>query len=444
MTIRNRDEDQQVARPERTAFAVRRNAKAFRSWLAGETRFVNDLMDFQKDYDVVVAGAGIAGVAASIEIARSGMKAALVEKTVLVGGLATTGIVNIYLPICDGCGKQVTFGLAEELLHLCNKYGPGDVPPNWEEIDGGRAKARYRLTFSPAAYILALDEALAAAGVDLWLDTVVCTPIMKRDRVAGVEVENKSGRGALHAKCVIDATGDADVAHRAGAECALGENWVTIWALEASLDAAKTAVEENNGDYLLSRATLGGDNAGRGKPDGSRMYTGVNGKDVSEFIVASRKLLRERYQAAQAENPQTARHNLWALTLPSMAQFRTTRRIVGHTTMVDGQHGIHVDDSVGLVADWRKPGHVWEVPYGALLPQTVKGLLAAGRCMDSDADAWEVMRVIPAAALTGQVAGIAATLSVRHNATPDALAAADVQQELRDKGIPLHLGDVGL
>jgi len=117
-------------------------------------------MNFERTYDVVVAGAGVAGVAAALESARSGLRTALVEKTVQTGGLATTGIVNIYLPLCDGQGTQVTFGIAEELLHLSYKYGPGDVPPDWQEIVDGKAKSRYRVTFSPAACVLAFDEVL--------------------------------------------------------------------------------------------------------------------------------------------------------------------------------------------------------------------------------------------------------------------------------------------
>ena len=73
-------------------------------------------MGFEQDYDVVVAGAGVAGVAAALECARAGMRTALVEKTVLIGGLATTGLVNFYLPLCDGRGHQVIYGGLQCLL----------------------------------------------------------------------------------------------------------------------------------------------------------------------------------------------------------------------------------------------------------------------------------------------------------------------------------------
>ena len=122
-----------------------------------------------------------------------------------------------------------------------------------------------------------------------------------------------------------------------------------------------------------------------------------------------------------------------------MAQFRTTRRIVGRETMTDGQHGLHRPDSIGLVADWRKAGYVWEIPYGTLLPQRVTGLLVAGRCISSEGDAWEVTRVIPPAALTGQVAGLAAGLAIQRGTTPDQIAASALQAELARLDIPFHI-----
>ena len=398
---------------------------------------------FSKQYDVIVAGAGVAGVAAALEAARGGMRTALIEKSILVGGLATAGLVCIYLPLCDGNGTQVTFGIAEELLHASLKYGPGEVPPGWSALRDGKEQQRYRVVFSPAAFVLALDELLEAAGVDVWLDTLICAAVMRGDRVRGLAVENKSGRGALLAACVVDATGDADVAHFAGAPCPEADNWLSLWALGVSLERAEQAVSNGRGDALLEIRFAGGGSNGEQQPRGMPKLRGTDGKSVTTYAVASRRLLREQYHALQARAP-AGRHNAYPITLPSMAQFRTTRRIAGRTTMRAGQHGMRRRDSIGLVADWRKPGFVWEIPYAALLPRAVKGLLAAGRCISSRGDAWEVTRVIPAAALSGQAAGAAAVLAVKHRCTPDALDARLVQAHLAAKAIPLHLAELGL
>jgi len=204
-----------------------------------------------RHYDLIVAGGGVAGAAAALEAARAGLRVALVEKTIITGGLATAGLINIYLPLCDGRGHQVTFGIAEELLQLSLRYGPGNVPVDWRQGGKGECHSRYTATFSPAAFALALDEALSKAGVTLWFDTLICAAEVKGNRVTGIEVENKSGRSLFTAPVFIDATGDADVAHYTGAECAEADNCLSIWGIEASLQAARKAVAGNSAEPLL-------------------------------------------------------------------------------------------------------------------------------------------------------------------------------------------------
>lgn len=392
---------------------------------------------FHREYDVLVAGGGVAGIAAALAAARSGSRVALVEKSVTTGGLATIGNVLIYLPLSDSRGRQVTFGLAEELLHASLKYGPGDVPADWRDPN---TSSRYRVTFSPASFVLVLDELLVEAGVEIWFDSLICAPVLSGDRVTGVEIENKSGRGLLTARCLVDATGDADVAFRAGAPCAEQDNSLSIWALGASLEAAGKAVEKGDGTPLLHKVILGGDNDGRGHPEGVRKYRGTDGREVSQYALESRRLLRDHYRQKQAELGPDGRKQLFPLTLPTMNDFRTTRRIEGQGSLADGQMYTHFDDCVGLVADWRGGRDVWEVPYGTLLPRKVKGLLAAGRCIAAAGQAWEVMRVIQAAVLTGEVCGLAAAAAVRLDTTPDALEVSDLQGQLQSRGFLLDVG----
>lgn len=82
-------------------------------------------------YDVIVVGGGIAGVAAVVAAARGGAKTLLMEKTVTLGGLATQGPISWYEPLCDGEGKQMIYGIAEELIRLSVKYGFEDMPHEW-------------------------------------------------------------------------------------------------------------------------------------------------------------------------------------------------------------------------------------------------------------------------------------------------------------------------
>jgi hypothetical protein len=394
---------------------------------------------YSKHYDVLVAGGGVAGVSAAVASAREGMNTALVEKTIIFGGLATSGLILVYLPLSDSRGNQVTFGLAEELLHASIKYGPGDVPSDWRDPKTG---SRYSAWFSPASFALALDEVLLDAGVDLWLDTLICDTVVKGDRVVGIEVENKSGRGFIGAKCVIDATGDADVAYHAGAPCVEQDNWLSVWAMEASLKTAGQVVSENSGKKLNSSRRLGASDTGADSPDGMRKFYGTNGKDVSEFVLEGHKLLREFYKNEQSLRGLSSRNDIFPMTLPSMAQFRMTRRIEGIKTLKTGEFRKHFDDCVGMVADWRGGRDVWEVPYYTLVPQKVKGLLTVGRCISAEGEAWQVMRVIQAAAHTGEIAGLSATLSARLDTTPDSIDIKALQNQLKQKGFLIDIREL--
>lgn len=75
-------------------------------------------------YDVIVIGGGIAGVSAALAARRSGARVLIVEKSIALGGLATSGLIVFYLcALCDGYGRKIMSGIAEELLHLSIKYG---------------------------------------------------------------------------------------------------------------------------------------------------------------------------------------------------------------------------------------------------------------------------------------------------------------------------------
>jgi hypothetical protein len=115
---------------------------------------------------------------------------------------------------------------------------------------------------------------------------------------------------------------------------------------------------------------------------------------------------------------------------------------VGRATVSPDADHRFIEDAIGMAPDWRKPGPVWEIPWGALVPQGVRGLLAAGRCISSEGDAWEITRVIPPAALTGEVAGIAAGLAINRQTPPDELSTSDLQAAVRERGIPLHTSEV--
>ena len=96
------------------------------------------------------------------------------------------------------------------------------------------------------------------------------------------------------------------------------------------------------------------------------------------------------------------------------------------------------DDPVDVFGDCRGATKIWQIPYRALLPLELNGIIAAGRCISAVGDAWEATRVIPVAAMTGEVAGIAAAMSAARGGTPHDLPYPELADELRKTGFRLE------
>ena len=176
-------------------------------------------MIYNNSYEVAVCGGGIAGIAAALAAARGGKKVILFEKQYILGGLATAGLITIYLPLCDGYGKQVSFGLAEELLRLSIKYGYEDrYPDNWLDGVGTRTEKdkRFEVRYNAQVFAILAERELLKAGVDILYGSYVVDAETENDRIKSISVENKSGRTVYKIKSVIDATGDADLCRQSG------------------------------------------------------------------------------------------------------------------------------------------------------------------------------------------------------------------------------------
>ena len=398
-------------------------------------------------YDIAVVGGGVAGIAAAVQSARFGMKTILVEKTALIGGLATSGLVNVFLPLCDGNGHQVSFGLCEEMLRRSIVYGPGEIPPGWKNERNGTERKRFIAVFSPASFVLALDEMLDETGVDVWLDSLVCGVLAEDGMVKRLEIENESGRVELRAKRFVDASGSAVLARRLGQNVVTDDNYFSSWTLEFKSGAPYMNYGPIYGNGVPTGIFSDDDLRSAGTSLAELREAkrhGITGKQVSEYLRVTRRCLRSYYAYAY-DSGKSDRNSLYPLKLPIMPQYRKICAIQAAEPMRDGQANRHVPDSVGLVADWRRAGSVWEVPFRSLYSASgPENLLFAGRCMGAVGDAWEVMRVIPAAAVTGQAAGMAAALALRDRLPLRELSVGRLGDELKRRGIPRHLEELGL
>lgn len=368
----------------------------------------------RESYDVIVVGGGIAGVSAAVTAARQGASVLLIEKSVNLGGLATNGLISWYEPLCDGEGKQMLFGMAQELIQLSIKYSFDNLGEKW----GGSnpENGRYATLFSPTVFSLALDKLVTENGVKLRFDTYATYPVMEGHHCTGVICESISGREFFGAKVVIDATGDASICYRAGIPTVLGENYMTYLTHYTHLPYSEAAYK--NRKWL----NVGSDMEGNGHPKGMPRLYGNSADEQTEYLLYGKSKMLDR--VAQME-----RQSYDIMALPAMAQYRTIRRIVGAEDF-NAVDGAQCQDSVGVCGDFRPKGKGkhYTLPFGALYNPMFDNILACGRIISAPAgDGWEVARVIPVCALTGEAAGKAAAYSVKTGKTVNSITYKEIE-----------------
>ena len=380
----------------------------------------NNIIPIVDEYDVCVVGGGVAGVAAALSAAREGARTCLIEKEYALGGLATLGLIVYYLPLCDGKGRQVIAGISEELLKASIKYAAGDLPECWADKSGdpeARKSSRYRTKFEAAPFIIAMEEMLTGCGVHLIYDRRFCGVHRENGHIDGVIIENKSGRLGVAARMVIDATGDADVCHAAGEKTvSWAGNVCTGWYFA------------NGGEGLRLR---GCSDPIHGKiPEGHRFYAGDRFEDVTQHAIDGRRMIMADVMKLRAAGDETA----YPFLIPTYDGMRMTRRLSAAYTLDESEAFTDFEDSVGLTGDWRKCGPVFALPWRTMMGVENDNLAAAGRCISVTNDMWDITRVIPTAALTGEITGLAAAMAVRRGLTLPELNVALLQDALRSKG----------
>ena len=380
------------------------------------------------EYEVAVCGGGFAGISAALASARQGKKTVLFERSFMLGGLGTAGLVTIYLPLCDGFGKQVSFGIAEELFRLSISMGAeARYPENWLDGVGSRTEKdkRFEVQYNAQLFAILAEKLLLSEGVDILYGTYAVGVDMDGDRICHIITENKSGRQAYKTVSVVDATGDADIAKFANAPTKLFEPKNILAAWYYFLDRSGL-----NLNMLGYADILGTEEIPKLSPN---RYTGVDGKEISDMMCEAHSHLLEDVKKRREKDS-----TLIPVTMATIPQLRMTRRIDGEYTMeIDEEHK-HFDDSIGMVSNWRKRGPVYEVPFRTLYSSKVKNLICAGRITSVGDVMWDIMRVIPCCAVTGEAAGVAAAMT-------DDFSTLDVkalQSRLVENGVVLHESDL--
>ena len=417
-----------------------------------------------REVEVLVAGAGPAGIGAALGAARAGAEVLLIDGSYAPGGMATTGMMSVWCgttesPLLDEFTARM---LAEPTLPLERNRTPATI-------------------ISQEALRNVFLEVLEEAGVELLLYTWIAAPIVEDNRVTGVIVESKSGREAILARVVIDCTGDGDLAARAGAAYTLGREEdhrcqpMTQMFRLGGVDYTRAVFPGGFESYLqLPRGevqALG--HRELPHPLGHVMLhlsrlpgeVCVNMTNVIEVDGTDSRDLTRAELACRKQIPQIIRflreyvpgYEKCYLTAAGATGVRETRHFKGVKTITEEDivRGRIFDDWIatrncfnfdihslkgpgldenGAQAKFRADGK-YTIPYGACLPERLDGLLLAGRSISGTHKAHSNFRVMAVCLNMGQGVGAAAAQAAARNLLPRDVEIGAVQQLLRRWGV---------
>lgn len=422
--------------------------------------------------DVLVVGGGPSGTAAAAAAARTGAKVTLLERYNHLGGLSTGGLVIWIDRMTDWEGKLVIRGFAEELFdRLPPDAVAGPEPREWGSQDANRAAywaqrtaayhgiVTWSPTIDPERLKLLSQEIVLERGVKLVYHSWAAMPIVEDGAVRGVTFENKEGRMAIRAKVVVDATGDGDLFARAGADYTndieaadVHHCMNTAWLfggvdMKRWIDFRQNKPEEFNAFMAAGREACGlferpfvswRDDIALFMGPRQTGYSALDVDDLTAVEVRSHRAMQQHLEFFRQHAP--GFENAYMMFSAPQIGVRHARRLKGVSAVLRSQwpDGIALPDEVGVSPAVSPKFPNISIPYGALVPEKLDGLLACGRHISCDRNSHGFMREIPQCWITGQAAGVAAALAVSLGVQPRAVDIAALQTELLRQGVYLR------
>ncbi|MFC1714202.1 FAD-dependent oxidoreductase [Candidatus Poribacteria bacterium] len=417
-----------------------------------------------KEVDVVVAGGGPAGIGTALAAARMGAKTLLVEQFGALGGVATTGLHTHVCTLKDAGAKNlIVGGISKELSDRL--------------VELNTATLGAHLDFELESMKRELDAMMLESGVELLYYTLVSDTIVSDDSIEGIIVENKSGRSAILSKMVVDCTGDADVAARAGApfekgrESDGGMQPVTLmfriggvdWSMLREYRLSDPKLEEmcrkaiRAGDMEPFQTRLMGFWFCHIRPDQVGVnftnITGIdstNADDLTRATIEGRKQAKTLMEVLRKYVP--GFEDGYIIDTAAVIGIRESRRIIGEYVMTvddvvnvkkfpDGIAkgsffvDIHHPTDTGLHNPrYLGQGTHYDIPYRCIVPRRIDDLLVAGRCISVTHEALGSTRVMFQCMALGEAAGTAAALCISQGVIPRKLDAQLLRKELAARG----------
>ncbi len=415
----------------------------------------------RKNYDVIVAGAGPAGVAAAISASRHGAKTLIIEAQNRLGGISTAGMMSHFT---GNVGNR----LYHEILERASQK-------NFFERG---VKSIY---IDPEMLTLTYIEMLEEAGAEILLYTTIADAITENDTVTGLICLNKDGFLQINAKVIIDATGDGDVAFKAGADFIKGrendekmqpatlmfkvggvdmEKAVFPGSFETFVNTekgelqalAKEILPHPAGHVLLYKSTIPG--IVTVNMTNCTDIDGTRAEDLTKAEINCRKQINPIVDFLREYVP--GYESCYVTGCASLIGIRETRHFKGIRTLTENdianavQHEDYVVydaffnfdvhnisgsglDKTGCQAKFtQRKGYT--IPYGCLVPEKIDGLLLSGRNISGTHMAHSSFRAMPICIGTGEAAGIAAALAVKQSKKLRDINAKDIQREVNEIG----------
>ena len=423
------------------------------------------------NYDVVVAGAGPAGIAAAVSASKNGAKnVIIIEQTGALGGLGTQGLVPSFISCFNG-EDHVTKGIAHEVVGRLTKAN-GSTGKGWPDIDAEKLKVVY-------------DDLMEENKVKILFFTSVSDVLTKKDKVTGIVIENKDGRQVITGKTFVDATGDADVSFRAGVPCEKGGKKgemqgvsVCFTAFDMDFDSfRKKCLANKKFKNLLVNAEKSGKldyqsdseykficpvklKDGRGGFNFGHVFNidGTKTEDLTYAMIRGRKIAHNFMAFANKYVPGMKKAKLSAVA--PMVGVRETRRIKGEYKLVvdDYTNARHFKDNIAVFAypidvhvtnkstgdlkrfykEWERmrlpPGKTCGIPFRSLLPVNFSNLIVPGRALSSDRLVQGSARVMPICFSMGEAAGTAAAIAKKDKVDVKKVNIARLQAQLVKQG----------
>jgi glycine/D-amino acid oxidase-like deaminating enzyme len=413
--------------------------------------------------DVLVVGSGSAGATAALTAARLGASVILIERYGFMGGISTQVLDTFYGFYTPGsAAKKVVGGIPDLVVDELTKREMAILRPNTYGAGQG-------ITYDPETLKVVWETLAIQAGVRLLYHTFVIDVLQEAERVYGVVAAGKGGLVRLEAEVVIDASGDADLAAAAGVPFEGAKDGpvqsltTTFRVINVDVERARQVKKAELHELMQEAIQSGGYQLPR--KEGSVHITPLEGvmatnmtrvgqidaTDPEQLTLAEvegRKQAMEYFRFLRDKVPGYEKAALsW---LSHQVGVRESRRIFGkyRLTREDVLAGRKFDDAIAQCGapiedhhagdqtrwEYLADGDTYQIPYRCLLPQSVEGLLVAGRCLSADHDAHASVRSMGQCMAMGQAAGAAGALASAQGIPPSELPIEKLQSRLREIG----------